>query len=157
MSMLSHIASLYWFCLPEGRVHAGGHKALAHLPGWASFWVHWRLRGNAGKHMNKAVLTNFLGNWPTRPNFPEAFCKAIVEGGEQSHWSARLNRFDPEAHLAHVVERIADYLANRVDEFPSWDVAPDLPSSARVEPIRQHSSCPSSTTCASAPSECLRV
>ncbi|MCA8306891.1 IS66 family transposase [Burkholderia seminalis] len=50
--------------------------------------------------------------------------------------TARLNGLDPEAYLAYVLERIADYPANRVDELLPWNVAPSLPPTARVEPIR---------------------
>ncbi|MDA0571724.1 IS66 family transposase [Burkholderia gladioli] len=50
--------------------------------------------------------------------------------------TARLNGLDPEAYLAYVLERIADHPANRVDELLPWHVAPSLPSTARVEPIR---------------------
>jgi len=50
--------------------------------------------------------------------------------------TARLNGLDPEAYLAHMLERIADHPANRVDELLPWNVAPSLPPTARVEPIR---------------------
>ncbi|MGP3659727.1 IS66 family transposase [Burkholderia gladioli] len=50
--------------------------------------------------------------------------------------TARLNGLDPEAYLAYVLERIADYPANRVDELLPWNVAPSLPPTARVDPIR---------------------
>ncbi|MCA7955850.1 IS66 family transposase [Burkholderia seminalis] len=50
--------------------------------------------------------------------------------------TARLNGLDPEAYLAYVLERIADYPANRVDELLPWNVASSLPPTARVEPIR---------------------
>lgn len=50
--------------------------------------------------------------------------------------TARLNGLDPEAYLAYVLERIADYPANHVDELLPWNVAPSLPPTARVEPIR---------------------
>ena len=50
--------------------------------------------------------------------------------------AARLNGLDPEAHLAYVLERIADHPVNCLDELPPWNVAPSLPSTARVEPIR---------------------
>ncbi len=48
----------------------------------------------------------------------------------------RLNGIDPEAYLAYVLDRIADHPANRIDELLPWHVAPSLPSTARVEPIR---------------------
>lgn len=50
--------------------------------------------------------------------------------------TARLNGLDPEAYLAYVLERIADHPANRVDELLPRNVAPSLPPTARVEPIR---------------------
>ncbi|CAM2174284.1 hypothetical protein BO443_210023 [Burkholderia orbicola] len=50
--------------------------------------------------------------------------------------TARLNGLDPEADLAYVLERIADHLSNRIDELLPWSVAPSLPSTAHVEPIR---------------------
>ncbi|WP_175948534.1 IS66 family transposase [Burkholderia pyrrocinia] len=50
--------------------------------------------------------------------------------------TARLNGLDPEAYLAYVLDRIADHPANRIDELLPWNVAPSLPSTARVEPIR---------------------
>jgi hypothetical protein len=50
--------------------------------------------------------------------------------------SARMNGIDPEAYLHHVIERIADHPANRIDELLPWNVAPLLPASARVNPIR---------------------
>ncbi|UQP04362.1 hypothetical protein L0Z36_26050 [Burkholderia multivorans] len=36
------------------------------------------------------------------------------------------------------MERIADHLLNRTDELLPWNVASSLPSTAHVEPIRQH-------------------
>lgn len=50
--------------------------------------------------------------------------------------TVRINGFDPEAYLAYVLERIADYPANRVDEMLPWNVASSLPPTARVEAIR---------------------
>ncbi|WP_175813735.1 IS66 family transposase [Burkholderia contaminans] len=50
--------------------------------------------------------------------------------------TARLNGLDPEAYLAYVLDRIADHPANRIDELLPWNVAPSLPPTARVEPIR---------------------
>ncbi|QYD67930.1 IS66 family transposase [Paraburkholderia edwinii] len=50
--------------------------------------------------------------------------------------SARLNGVDPEAYLHYVIERIADHPANRIDELLPWNVAPLLPSSARIDPLR---------------------
>jgi transposase len=50
--------------------------------------------------------------------------------------TARLNGLDLKAYFAYVLDRIADHPANRIDELPPWNVAPSLPSAARVEPIR---------------------
>ncbi|OXI28245.1 transposase [Burkholderia sp. AU16741] len=50
--------------------------------------------------------------------------------------TARLNGLDSEACLAYVLERIADRPVNCLDELLPWHVAPSLPSTARVEPIR---------------------
>lgn len=50
--------------------------------------------------------------------------------------SARLNGIDPEAYLHYVIERIADHKANRIDELLPWNVAPLLPATARIEPLR---------------------
>ncbi|KVD48792.1 hypothetical protein WS61_00025 [Burkholderia sp. ABCPW 11] len=50
--------------------------------------------------------------------------------------TARLNGLDPEAYLAYVLERIADYPATRVDELLPRNVASSLPPTVRVEPIR---------------------
>ncbi len=50
--------------------------------------------------------------------------------------TASLNGLDPEADLAYVLERIADHLINRIEELLPWSVAPSLPSTAHVEPIR---------------------
>jgi transposase len=37
--------------------------------------------------------------------------------------TAKLNGLDPEAYLRHVIERIADYPINRVDDLLPWNVA----------------------------------
>jgi hypothetical protein len=50
--------------------------------------------------------------------------------------SARLNGIDPEAYLHYVIERIADHPVNRIDELLPWNVAPLLPATARVTPLR---------------------
>jgi transposase len=50
--------------------------------------------------------------------------------------SARLNGVDPEAYLHYVIERIADHPANRIDQLLPWNVAPLLPTSARIDPLR---------------------
>lgn len=50
--------------------------------------------------------------------------------------TARLNGLDPDAYLSYVLERIADHPVTRIDELLPWNVAPSLPSPARVEPIR---------------------
>ena len=38
--------------------------------------------------------------------------------------TARLNGVDPQAWLAHVLERIPDYKINRIDELLPWNTAP---------------------------------
>jgi transposase len=50
--------------------------------------------------------------------------------------SARLNGIDPETHLHHVIERIADHPANRIDELLPWNVAPLLPAASDIDPVR---------------------
>ncbi|KFG97978.1 hypothetical protein GQ56_0106765 [Burkholderia paludis] len=50
--------------------------------------------------------------------------------------TARLNGLAREAYLAYVLERIADHPVSWIDELMPWRVAPLLPSTARVEPIR---------------------
>jgi len=50
--------------------------------------------------------------------------------------SCRLNGIDPEAYLHYVIERIADHPVNRIDELLPWNVAPLLPTSAHIDPIR---------------------
>jgi hypothetical protein len=50
--------------------------------------------------------------------------------------SPRLNGIDPEAYLHHVIERIADHPVNRINELFPWNVAPSLPTSARIDPVR---------------------
>lgn len=50
--------------------------------------------------------------------------------------TARLNGLDPAAYLTYVLEHIADHPVNCLDELLPWNVAPSLPSTARVEPIR---------------------
>lgn len=50
--------------------------------------------------------------------------------------TARLNGLDPEAYLSYVLEHIADHPVTRIDELLPWNVAPSLPSTAHVEPIR---------------------
>ncbi|WP_318182959.1 transposase domain-containing protein [Pandoraea sputorum] len=50
--------------------------------------------------------------------------------------TARLNGINPEAYLAYVLERIADRPVNRIDELLPWNVAQQLPDTARIEPIR---------------------
>lgn len=50
--------------------------------------------------------------------------------------TARLNGINPEAYLAYVLERIADHPANRIDELLPWNVAQQLPDTAKIEPIR---------------------
>ncbi len=50
--------------------------------------------------------------------------------------TARLNGLDPEAYLAYVIERISDHQVNRIDELLPWNVAPHLPTAAKVSPIQ---------------------
>lgn len=50
--------------------------------------------------------------------------------------SARLNGIDPEAYLHYVIERIADHPANRIKGLLPWNVAPKLPASTHIDPIR---------------------
>lgn len=37
--------------------------------------------------------------------------------------TAKLNDIDPEAYLRHVLECVADYPINRIDELLPWNVA----------------------------------
>jgi len=50
--------------------------------------------------------------------------------------SARLNGIDPEAYLHYVIGRIADHSISRIDELLPWNVAPLLPDSAKIDPLR---------------------
>jgi hypothetical protein len=50
--------------------------------------------------------------------------------------SARLNGIDPEAYLQYVIDRIADYPANRIDELLPWNVTPLLPAASHIDPVR---------------------
>lgn len=50
--------------------------------------------------------------------------------------SARLNGLATEAYRHYVIERIADHPVNRIDELLPRNVAPLMPASARVNPIR---------------------
>ncbi len=50
--------------------------------------------------------------------------------------TARLNGLDPAAYLSYVLERIADHPTIRVNELLPWNVAPSMPSTAHIEPIR---------------------
>ncbi len=70
-----------------------------------------------------------MGNNVTMPANVPSRCTALIG-------TARLNGLDPEAYLAYVLDRIADHPANCIDELLSWRVAPSLPSTGRVEPIR---------------------
>jgi transposase len=79
----------------------------------------------------RALRTVALG----RKNF--LFCGSDT-GGERAAaiysliGSAKLNGLDPEAYLRHVIERIADYPVNRVDDLLPWNVADAIGSEASL-------------------------
>jgi hypothetical protein len=42
--------------------------------------------------------------------------------------TAKLNGLNPEAYLRHILERIADYAINKLDELLPWNVIAQVPS-----------------------------
>lgn len=50
--------------------------------------------------------------------------------------SSRLNSMDTEVCLHYVIECIVEHLANRIDGLLPWNVAPNLPATAKVTPHR---------------------
>ena len=75
--------------------------------------------------------------------------------------TARVNGLDRDAYLAYVLEHIADQPINRIDELLPSNVAPSLPSTAPIQPLRERRDSSSSTTCTNekktAPSRVHRV
>lgn len=61
--------------------------------------------------------------------------------------TARVNGLDRDAYLAYVLEHIADQPINRIDELLPSNVAPSLPSTAHIQPLRERRDSSSSTTC----------
>ena len=53
--------------------------------------------------------------------------------------SAKLNGLDPEAHLRHVLARIADHPVNRVAEPLPWNVGGSQRGSTNATPPDRHS------------------
>lgn len=80
----------------------------------------------------RALRTVALG----RKNY--LFCGSDA-GGERAAaiysliGTAKLNGLDPEAYLRHVLERLGDHPANRVDEFLPWNVVHALRANAELE------------------------
>ena len=80
----------------------------------------------------RALRTVALG----RKNY--LFCGSDA-GGERAAaiysliGTAKLNGLDPQAYLRHVLERLGDHPANRVDEFLPWNLIDALRANAELE------------------------
>lgn len=122
-------------------------------------WLHTTLSQVSRKSALAEAIRYALGRWPALNRYCDDGCLEIDNnaaeralrcvalgrknylfvgsdsGGERAAalysllGTAKLNGLDPQAYLTHVLENIASYPINRVDELLPWNVSLQLPSS----------------------------